>query len=90
MKLSQQLPADTVKFNLEKPAKPTVTPSLTLEQVAKLQEIKTRAGWIAPQHQVALAKGNATTQAIDAVATMTAKQMIDMQGSQEEEGNWFA
>jgi hypothetical protein len=90
MKLSQQLPADTVKFNLEKPAKPTVTPSLTLEQVAKLQEIKTRAGWIAPQHQVALAKGNATTQAIDAVATMTAKQMIDIQGSQEEEGNWFA
>ncbi len=90
MKLSQQLPADTVKFRLEKPSKPPVTPSLTLEQVAKLQEIKTRAGWIAPQHQVALAKGNATTQAIDAVATMTAKQMIDMQGSQEEEGNWFA
>ncbi len=90
MKLSQQLPADTVKFNLEKPSKPPATPSLTLEQVAKLQEIKTRAGWIAPQHQVALAKGNATTQAIDAVATMTAKQMIDMQGSQEEEGNWFA
>jgi hypothetical protein len=90
MKLSQQLPADTVKFNLEKPSKPAVTPSLTLEQVAKLQEIKTRAGWIAPQHQVALAKGNATTQAIDAVATMTAKQMIDMQGSQEEDGNWFA
>jgi hypothetical protein len=90
MKLSQQLPADTVKFNLEKPSKPAVTPSLTLEQVSKLQEIKTRAGWIAPQHQVALAKGNATTQAIDAVATMTAKQMIDMQGSQEEDGNWFA
>jgi hypothetical protein len=90
MKLSQQLPADTVKFRLEKPSKPPATPSLTLEQVAKLQEIKTRAGWIAPQHQVALAKGNATTQAIDAVATMTAKQMIDMQGSQEEEGNWFA
>jgi hypothetical protein len=90
MKLSQQLPADTVKFKLEKPSKPPATPSLTLEQVAKLQEIKTRAGWIAPQHQVALAKGNATTQAIDAVATMTAKQMIDMQGSQEEEGNWFA
>ena len=90
MKLSQQLPADTVKFRLEKPTKPPATPSLTLEQVAKLQEIKTRAGWIAPQHQVALAKGNATTQAIDAVATMTAKQMIDMQGSQEEEGNWFA
>jgi hypothetical protein len=90
MKLSQQLPADTVKFNLEKPSKPPATPSLTLEQVAKLQEIKTRAGWIAPQHQVALAKGNATTQAIDAVATMTAKQMIDMQGSEEEDGNWFA
>ena len=90
MKLSQQLPADTVKFNLEKPAKAPVIPSLTLEQVAKLQEIKTRAGWIAPQHQVALAKGNATTQAIDAVATMSAKQMIDMQGSQEEDGNWFA
>ena len=90
MKLSQQLPADTVKFNLEKPTKAPVTPSLTLEQVAKLQEIKTRAGWIAPQHQVALAKGNATTQAIDAVATMSAKQMIDMQGSQEEDGNWFA
>lgn len=90
MKLSQQIPADTVKFNLEKPSKPPATPSLTLEQVAKLQEIKTRAGWIAPQHQVALAKGNATTEAIDAVATMTAKQMIDMQGSQEEEGNWFA
>lgn len=90
MKLSQQIPADTVKFNLEKPSKPPATPSLTLEQVAKLQEIKTRAGWIAPHHQVALAKGNATTQAIDAVATMTAKQMIDMQGSQEEEGNWFA
>ena len=90
MKLSQQLPADTVKFNLEKPTKAPVTPSLTLEQVATLQEIKTRAGWIAPQHQVALAKGNATTQAIDAVATMSAKQMIDMQGSQEEDGNWFA
>ena len=90
MKLSQQIPAQTLQAKLNKPAKPPVAPSLTLEQVAKLQEIKTRAGWIAPQHQVALAKGNATTQAIDAVATMTAKQMIDMQGSQEEDGNWLA
>ena len=90
MKLSQQIPAENTRFEINKPAKPPVTPSMTLEQVAKLQEIKTRAGWIAPQHQVALAKGNATTEAIDAVATMTAKQMIDMQGSQEEQGNWFA
>ena len=88
MKLSQQIPAINV---LNETTKPAVTPApvvMTPEQLQKLSEIKTRAGWLSPSEVTSLAKGNATTEAIDAVATMKAKQIIDDQGSDQPEGNW--
>jgi hypothetical protein len=88
MKLGQQIPAQTAQAPLNKPASPLVSPSLMPAQAAKLQEIKIRAGWIPPSQAIALAKGNATTKTIDAVATMNAKRIIDEQGS-EDDGNWL-
>ena len=88
MKLGQQIPAQTAQAPLNKPASPPVLPSLLPNQAAKLQEIKIRAGWIPPSQALALAKGNATTKTIDAVATMNAKRIIDEQGS-EDDGNWL-
>jgi hypothetical protein len=88
MKLGQQIPAQTAQAPLNKPASPPVSPSLMPAQAAKLQEIKIRAGWIPPSQAIALAKGNATTKTIDAVATMNAKRIIDEQGS-EDDGNWL-
>lgn len=88
MKLGQQIPAQTAQAPLNKPASPPVLPSLMPAQAAKLQEIKIRAGWIPPSQAIALAKGNATTKTIDAVATMNAKRIIDEQGS-EDDGNWL-
>lgn len=88
MKLGQQIPAQTAQAPLNKPASPPVSPSLLPNQAAKLQEIKIRAGWIPPSQALALAKGNATTKTIDAVATMNAKRIIDEQGS-EDDGNWL-
>jgi hypothetical protein len=88
MKLGQQIPAQTAQAPLNKPASPPVSPSLLPSQAAKLQEIKIRAGWIPPSQALALAKGNATTKTIDAVATMNAKRIIDEQGS-EDDGNWL-
>ena len=88
MKLGQQIPAQTAQAPLNKPASPPVSPSLLPAQSAKLQEIKIRAGWIPPSQALALAKGNATTKTIDAVATMNAKRIIDEQGS-EDDGNWL-
>jgi hypothetical protein len=88
VKLSQQIPAINV---LNETTKPAVTPApvvMTPEQLQKLSEIKTRAGWLSPSEVTSLAKGNATTEAIDAVATMKAKQIIDDQGSDQPEGNW--
>jgi hypothetical protein len=88
LKLSQQIPAINV---LNETTKPAVTPApvvMTPEQLQKLSEIKTRAGWLSPSEVTSLAKGNATTEAIDAVATMKAKQIIDDQGSDQPEGNW--
>ena len=81
MKLGQQIPAINI---LNETNKPTVTPApavMTPQQLQKLSEIKTRAGWLSPSEVTSLAKGNATTQAIDAVATMKAKQIVDEQGS---------
>jgi len=88
VKLSQQIPAINV---LNESQKPTVVPApaaMTPQQIQKITEIKTRAGWLSPSEVLALAKGGATTQAVDAVATMKAKQIIDDQGSDQPEGSW--
>jgi hypothetical protein len=88
VKLSQQIPAINV---LSESQKPTVVPApaaMTPQQIQKITEIKTRAGWLSPSEVLALAKGGATTQAVDAVATMKAKQIIDDQGSDQPEGSW--
>ena len=88
MKLSQQIPAINVLNEINKPAAAPAPAAMTPQQLQKLTEIKTRAGWLSPSEVTALAKGDATTQAIDAVATMKAKQIIDDQGSDQPEGSW--
>jgi hypothetical protein len=88
VKLSQQIPAINVLNEINKPAAAPAPAAMTPQQIQKLTEIKTRAGWLSPSEVTALAKGDATTQAIDAVATMKAKQIIDDQGSDQPEGSW--
>lgn len=89
MKLGQQIPAINVLNEINKPAAAPAPAAMTPQQLQKLSEIKTRAGWLSPSEVVSLAKGDATTQAIDAVATMKAKQIVDDQGSDEPGGNWI-
>jgi len=85
MYLSRQIVPETKS---EPAAKPEPQVSMTPAQVERLSQIKQRAGWIPPDYQVQLAKSNATDQAVDAVANMKAKQIIDDQAS-EEEGGWW-
>lgn len=85
MYLSRQIVPETKSAPATKP-EPQV--SMTPAQAERLSQIKQRAGWIPPDYQVQLAKSNATDQAVDAVANMKAKQIIDDQAS-EEEGGWW-
>lgn len=85
MYLSRQIVPETKSAPATKP-EPQV--SMTPAQAERLSQIKQRAGWIPPDYQVQLAKSNATDQAVDAVANMKAKQIVDDQAS-EEEGGWW-
>lgn len=85
MYLSRQIVPETKS---EPATKPEPKVSMTPAQAERLSQIKQRAGWIPPDYQVQLAKSNATDQAVDAVANMKAKQIIDDQAS-EEEGGWW-
>jgi hypothetical protein len=85
MYLSRQIVPETKSAPAAKP-EPQV--SMTPAQAERLSQIKQRAGWIPPDYQVQLAKSNATDQAVDAVANMKAKQIVDDQAS-EEEGGWW-
>jgi hypothetical protein len=64
--------------------------SLTPVQVEKLREIKTRAGWIPLDQQIALARNNASVDAIDAVANMNAKQIVDLQATDDDGQSWLS
>ena len=76
MYLSRQIVPETKS---EPATKPEPQVSMTPAQAERLSQIKQRAGWIPPDYQVQLAKSNATDQAVDAVANMKAKQIIDDQ-----------
>jgi len=76
-------------INNSRNKKPVSTPTLTPQQVEKLREIKTRAGWIPVDQQVALARSNASTDAIDAVGNMNAKQIVELQASEDDGQNWL-
>jgi hypothetical protein len=77
-------------INNSRNKKPVSTPTLTPQQVDKLREIKTRAGWIPVDQQVALARSNASTDAIDAVGNMNAKQIVELQASDDDGQNWLS
>ena len=85
MYLSRQIVPETKSAPATKP-EPQV--SMTPAQAQRLSQIKQRAGWIPPDYQVQLAKSNATDDAVDAVASMKGKQIIDDQAS-EEQGGWW-
>jgi len=55
--------------------RPTVNPVVA----ANLSNIKQRAGWVPVETQLALAKANASNQAIDLIGQMAAKKAVDMQ-----------
>lgn len=84
MKPQDALDAATYQSTLKK--KQQTQPSLTPEQTARLSEIKVRAGWIPPDQAIALARSAASDAAVDAVADMKGRQIIDEQGSEEPEG----
>lgn len=70
------------------PRKTQAAPSLTPQQVQRLSEIKTRAGWVPPDQQLLLARSGATDDAVDAVANLNAKQIVEAQ-VEEEKGSWL-
>lgn len=86
MKPQDALDAATYQSTLKK--KQQTQPSLTPEQTARLSEIKVRAGWIPPDQAIALARSAASDAAVDAVADMKGRQIIDEQGSDEPEGGF--
>ena len=72
----------TKKTVLEKKvatAQPTFDPNVS----ANLSNVKQRAAWIPIETQLALAKANASNQAIDAVGKMAAQKTIDTQAEPE-------
>ena len=62
-------------------AQPTFDPNVS----ANLSNVKQRAGWIPIETQLALAKANASNQAIDAVGKMAAQKTIDTQAEPEKQ-----
>lgn len=86
MKPENALDNATYKSTLN--TKPATQPSLTPQQAQRLAEIKSRAGWIPPDQAIALAKAAASDAAVDAVADMKGRQIIDDQASEEPEGGW--
>ena len=88
MPLGHQLDAVTNQNSLNQSTQPAVMPAMTPEQVTRLQQIKVRAGWIQPDHAVALAKSGASDQTVDAVCVMNAKRISVEQASPQPEGDW--
>ena len=86
MQLSRQIVPEAKSTPATKPAPQA---ALTPAQVQRLSEIKQRAGWIPPDYQLDLAKSGATNEAVDAVANMKAKQIVDDQASEEPDGGWL-
>lgn len=86
MKPQDALDNSTYQSTLKK--KQQQQASLTPQQTQRLGEIKARAGWIPPDQAVALARAAASDAAVDAVADMKGRQIIDEQGSDEAEGGW--
>jgi hypothetical protein len=76
-------------INNSRNRKPQSTPTLTPQQIEKLREVKTRAGWIPVDQQVALARSNASVDAIDTVGNMNAKQIVDLQASDDDGQSWL-
>lgn len=65
--------------------------TMTPQQAARLGQIKQRAGWIPIEHMTVLAKANASDQAVDALATAHAKNIIDTQADEDNDSKgWFA
>lgn len=62
-------------------AQPVLDPNVS----ANLSNIKQRAGWVPIETQLALAKANASDQAIDAVGKMAAQKTIDTQAEPEKQ-----
>jgi hypothetical protein len=89
MALGHQLDAVTNQNSLNQTKQPSVVPSMTPGQISRLQQIKVRAGWIEPDHAIALAKSGATDQAVDAVGVMNAKRIATEQASPQPEGSWL-
>jgi len=82
MAWESNLDPTTKKNVLEKKvatAQPTFDPNVS----ANLSNVKQRAAWIPIETQLALAKANASNQAIDAVGKMAAQKTIDTQAEPE-------
>jgi hypothetical protein len=82
MAWESNLDPTTKKAVLEKKvanAQPTFDPNVS----ANLSNVKQRAAWVPIETQLALAKANASNQAIDAVGKMAAQKTIDTQGEPE-------
>jgi hypothetical protein len=82
MAWESNLDPTTKKAVLEKKvanAQPTFDPNVSVN----LSNVKQRAAWVPIETQLALAKANASNQAIDAVGKMAAQKTIDTQGEPE-------
>lgn len=64
----------------QKVATPQPNPNPDPNLAANLANIKQRAGWVPVETQMALAKANASNEAIDAVGKMAAQKSVDEQG----------
>ena len=84
MAWESNLDPTTKKAVLEKKvatAQPTFDPNVS----ANLSNVKQRAAWVPIETQLALAKANASNQAIDAVGKMAAQKTIDTQAEPEKQ-----
>ncbi len=82
MAWESNLDPTTKKVILEKKVvipQPTFDPNVS----ANLSNVKQRAGWVPVETQLALAKANASNEAIDAVGKMAAQKTIDTQAEPE-------
>jgi len=84
MAWESNLDPTTKKAVLEKKvanAQPTFDPNVS----ANLSNVKQRAAWVPIETQLALAKANASNEAIDAVGKMAAQKTIDTQAEPEKQ-----
>ena len=84
MAWESNLDPTTKKAVLEKKvatAQPTFNPNVS----ANLSNVKQRAAWVPIETQLALAKANASNEAIDAVGKMAAQKTIDTQAEPQKQ-----